>query len=176
MNTLDPFVLILIILLPSLIVFLTSFYLIKNFLDHSTRSKMLELKKKNSETSLPLRLQAFERIVLFLERISPNNLIIRVNTPTMTARQLQRELLLTIRTEFEHNLSQQIYMSSASWEAVKKAKEEVTQIVNLVAMKVKETAPSNELAQLIIEASSRLNKLPTTEAIEVLKKEVGQIF
>lgn len=172
----DPFVELLKIIIPALIVFLTSFYLLKNFLDNETRKKMMELKSANKELLTPIRLQAYERVVLFLERISPNSLVMRVNRPTLSSKQLHIELVAAVRAEFEHNLSQQIYMSTGAWDMVKNAKEEITKLINLVAMKVPENTPGGELAQLIVDSASKLNKLPTTLAIEYIKKEIGQTF
>jgi hypothetical protein len=172
----DPFIELLKIIIPAVIVFLTSFYVIKNFLDNSTKKKMLEIKGASKDLITPIRLQAYERVVLFLERISPNSLVMRINRPTLSAKQLHTELVIAIRTEFEHNLSQQIYMSTGAWDMVKNAKEEITKLVNLVSMKIPETAPAGELAQLLVEASSKISKLPTALAIEYIKKEIGQTF
>jgi trans-2-enoyl-CoA reductase len=85
-------------------------------------------------------------------------------------------MIVVIRTEFEHNLTQQIYMSSGAWEMIKNAKEEMIKLVNLVAMKLPEDAPASELTRMVIEASSAIKVLPTTLAIEYIKKEIGQIF
>ncbi|MBL7891943.1 MAG: hypothetical protein JNL63_04895 [Bacteroidia bacterium] len=172
----DPFIELLKIIIPAIIVFLTSFYLLKNFLDNETRKKMMELKSANKELLTPIRLQAYERVVLFLERISPNSLVMRINRPTLSSKQLHLELVAAVRTEFEHNLSQQIYMSTGAWDMVKNAKEEITKLINLVAMKVPENTPGGELAQLIVDSASKLSKLPTTLAIEYIKKEIGQTF
>ncbi|MCC6690973.1 MAG: hypothetical protein IT235_05525 [Bacteroidia bacterium] len=171
----DPVIELLKIIIPAGIVFLTSFYVIKNFLDNETKKRMLEIKGAGKELLTPIRLQAYERIILFLERISPNSLVMRVNKPTITSRQLHSELVAAIRAEFEHNLSQQIYMSASAWEMVKNAKEETTKLINLLAIKVPENAPGAELAQLIVEAGGK-TKLPTQMAIEFIKKEIAQNF
>src|ERR1700741_706539 len=105
------------IILPAGIVFITTYYLVKNFLDHESRKKTLDLKLANQAVITPIRLQAYERVVLFLERINPNSMVMRLNK-TGSAANFQGELLKTIRNEFEHNLSQQIYMSSKAWESV----------------------------------------------------------
>jgi len=172
----DPFIEFLKIIAPAVIVFLTSFYLIRNFLDNDAKKRLFELKSANKELLTPIRLQAYERVILLLERMSPNSLVMRVSKPTQSARQLHAELIATIRTEFEHNLSQQIYMSVGAWEMVKNAKEETSKLVNLLAMKVPEKAPGTELAQLILETAGKLAKLPTASAIEYIKKEIAQNF
>jgi hypothetical protein len=125
---------------------------------------------------LPLRLQAYERIVLLLERISPQNLILRINKPELTALQLQSALIKAIRDEFEYNLSQQLYISPGAWELVKSAKEEMISMINIASGKVPENSNSTELARMIIQASMEREKLPVNLALEEVKKELQKIF
>ncbi len=101
------------ITIPALIVFLTAWVLLRNMIRNDQDKRRQELILQNSRTVTPIKLQAYERIVLFLERISLESLLVRVSTTDMTASQLHTALLNTIRSEFEHNLSQQIYMSPA---------------------------------------------------------------
>jgi hypothetical protein len=171
----DPLFQIVMIILPAGIVFLTTYYLVKNFLDHESRKKTLDLKLANQTVLTPIRLQAYERVVLFLERINPSSMVMRTNKNTGAAI-FQSELLKTIRTEFEHNLSQQIYMSNRSWEAVIRAKEETIKLINVASAKVSSDATAMELAQTIIAVSSHLTELPTKVAIETIKKEIGKEF
>ncbi len=97
----------------------------------------------------PLRLQAYERAILFLERISPENLIMRVNKSGFTCQQLQSELMQTIRSEFEHNLSQQIYISHGAWEMLKIARGRTIQLINSLAEKIPKDSPSINLSKAI---------------------------
>ncbi len=91
---------------------------------------------QNSRTVTPIKLQAYERIVLFLERISLESLLLRVSSPDMSASQLHTALLNAIRNEFEHNLSQQIYMSPQAWEVVSNASSNMIKIINSEAEKM----------------------------------------
>jgi hypothetical protein len=163
------------IILPAGIVFITTYYLVKNFLDHESRKKTIDLKLANQAVLTPIRLQAYERVILFLERINPNGMVMRANKNTSAAI-FQAELLKTIRNEFEHNLSQQIYMSNKAWETVVKAKEETIKLINVASSKVNADAGGMELAQTIIAVSSQLSELPTKSAIDVVKKEIGREF
>ncbi len=163
------------IILPSGIVFITTYYLVKNFLDHESRKKTLDLKLANQTVITPIRLQAYERVILFLERINPNGLIMRSNR-VGTAAQFQGELLKTIRAEFEHNLSQQIYMSAKAWEAVVRSKEETIKLINVASSHVSGDASAMELAQAVIAVSSQLTEMPTKAAIDLIKKEIGKEF
>ncbi len=172
----DVFWEILKILIPSAVVFLTCYLTVKGFLENDARKRLAEIRLANQGQVTPVRLQAYERIAMFLERISPNSLILRVHKSGMSARLLQSELIANIRAEFEHNLSQQIYMSNHAWEMVKTAKEEIIKLINIASTRVSDTAAGMELAQKILEISSQVNKLPTQVAIEYIKKEIGQTF
>lgn len=171
----DPLFEIVKIILPCGIVFLTAYYLVKNFLDHESRKKAIDLKLANQTVITPIRLQAYERVVLFLERINPNSMVMRLSK-TGNAANFQGELLKTIRSEFEHNLSQQIYMSNASWDAVVKGKEETIKLINIASTKVNADASAMELAQSIIAVASQLSEMPTKSAIETIKREIGKEF
>lgn len=163
------------IVLPAGIVFLTTYYLVTKFLDQSTKNKALDLKLANQNLVTPIRLQAYERVILFLERINPTSMVMRMNK-TGSAANFQGELLKTVRTEFEHNLSQQIYMSNKAWESVIKAKEETIKLINVAATRVSTESSAMELAQAIITVSSQLTELPTKVAIEGIKREIGKEF
>jgi hypothetical protein len=163
-------------ILPSLIVFVATFLTLKQFMDSQNRMKALELKMDNQKDMTPIRLQAYERIVLFLERINPSNLVLRVHRPGMSARMLQAELTRTIRQEFDHNLSQQIYMGNNAWELTRNAKEEMIKLVNLTSGRLNDQATGVELSQLILEATSKMEKLPTQIAIDYIKEEIATYF
>jgi len=171
----DHFFQLVIIILQSVIVFLTAYYLVKNFLDKEERKKMFDLKLANQNILTPIRLQAYERVILFLERINPSSLVMRSNKG-VNALTLQTELLKTIRNEFEHNLSQQIYMSAVSWDALVKAKDETVKIINVAASKVAFDSTGMDLAQVVIQVSSQLTELPSKAAIDLIKKEIGKEF
>lgn len=172
----EEFLEILKYILPSGVVFATAYYLIRAFLENENRKKMLEIKMNNKNAALPVRLQAYERIILLLERISPGSLVMRVTQPGMTAFELQTALIQNIREEFEHNLAQQIYLSPTAWELTKNAREEIIKLVNIASSKLKESATAIDLGSVIFELSANKNKLPVTTAIEYIKKEVGQLF
>jgi hypothetical protein len=173
----NPFFELLKILIPAGAVFAASYFLVKRFLDNDQNRREHELKKTAMAAITPLKIQAYERIVIFLERINPNSLVIRVNKHGMNTRQLHHELVLAVKTEYEHNLSQQIYISSNAWELVKTAKEEIIRTLNISSSKVSADSPSNDLAMMILNATANLDgKLPTEIAISFIKKEITQTF
>ena len=121
----------------------------------------------------PLQVDATQRMVLFLERISPNNLIMRLNNPGLPARAFQQKLLENIRSEYEHNLAQQIFISAEAWNITKQSKEEVVKIINMAGTKVNDIALANDLSRAVLEITAQLEKQPTDIAINYLKAELN---
>jgi len=161
--------------LPAVIVFLTTYFLVKNFLDQDIRKEAMNIKRGNREIITPIRLQAFERLALFLERINPNNIVLRVNIHT-SAGMLEAEIIKTIRSEFDHNVAQQIYISKKTWDAIVRAKDESIKLVNVAATRVNKEASGMELAQTLLIVSAQLTQLPTKEALDLMKKEISTEF
>ncbi len=164
--------------IPALAVFATVYFVLKQFLnrelelnEQQLRLKREELKMQERKEYIPLRNQAYERAVLYLERIDPNNIIMRIHKPGMSARQLHVSLLKAIRDEYNHNMVQQLYVSKASWDKLKQAKEETVKIVNMAQNEVEETASGFDLSKVIFEIVAKLDKLPTTVAIDYIKTE-----
>ncbi|MDB4089506.1 hypothetical protein N9544_07800 [Flavobacteriales bacterium] len=124
----------------------------------------------------PLKLQAYERIVLFMERIEPSNLVMRSKTSDITAQQLHGVLLNNIREEYEHNVSQQIYISDNAWNITKQAKEETINIINLAANTIDKGGNSNDLTRSIFEKMMVLPKSPSQIALDYLKAEIKEVI
>ncbi|HRB40541.1 MAG TPA: hypothetical protein PKX86_07525 [Bacteroidia bacterium] len=112
----------LLIIAPTFIVAGGMYMLIKNMLERDYRLKLLDARRLIQKDMLPLKLQAVERMVVFLERIQPENILFRILQPGMNVRDLQVDLLAAIRQEYEHNVSQQVYVSVQSWSLITKAK------------------------------------------------------
>ncbi len=162
--------------LPALIVLVCSYLLLRSMLKFRLDQLDKEYRSKVSENSLPIRLQAYERICLMLERISPESLLIRVNRTGMTGLQLQAELMAAIRSEFEHNLSQQIYMSDKAWEAVRNARNQVTLLINKTVITNNTQMTSTELSKKILDGLSEYSKSPVQDALDFIKNEVRQLY
>jgi hypothetical protein len=105
---------------------------------------------QNSPT-LSLRLQAYERLVLLAERIALPSLITRIPSGDLNVRQMQSVLIDQIKTEFEYNLSQQIYVAPPAWQAVSNLKEQNIYIVNQVANSLPPDAKGSELSRRIVD-------------------------
>jgi len=172
----EAFTDILKITIPSLIVFLTAWVLLRNMIKNDQDKRRQELLLLNSRTVTPIKLQAYERIVLFLERISLESLLVRVSSPDMTAQQLHSAMLSTIRSEFEHNLSQQIYMSQQAWEVVRNARSNMIKIINSEVEKLPPDSSGLSLSKKLLEKIMELEKEPTRAAIDYIKGEIARMI
>ena len=164
------------ITIPALLVFMTSWVLLRNMIKEDQNKRNHELILQNSRTVTPIRLQAYERIVLFLERISLESLLVRVSASDMTVAQLHSALLSTIRSEFEHNLSQQIYMSQQAWEIVRNARSNMIKIINTEAERLPENSTAMTFSRQLLERVMELEKEPTRAAIDYIKGEVSRMI
>jgi len=172
----ETFLEILKYILPSLIVFGATYFVLSKYLDNDYRKQLLMLRRENQKETTPLRLQAFERVVLFLERISMDKLVLRVHKPGMSGKLLQAELIRTINEEFNHNLTQQVYISSSSWASVKRAKDESIKVINIAGNRIDSVSTGADLGQKVFEIMMTLNTSPTQVTIDTLKQEIRQIF
>ena len=164
------------IILPAALVLYAMYLTFTSFLNKDFEKKLIDIKTKNVEIVLPLRLQAYERIILLLERITPNNLILRVSNPAYSAKEFQHILLKEIREEFNHNLSQQIYLTDGGWLQVKRAVEELMVVINNTSNTMSPDATGLDLAKKIFENIIEKNTDITTEAIAYIKNEIRQVF
>ena len=163
-------------ILPSLVVFFTAYLLINKFINNDQQKRKLEIILNNQKIITPIKLQAYERLILFLERISAESLIVRIQQQGMTSKQLHIALLSIIRAEFEHNISQQLYITSQAWELVKASKENMIKLINDCAVNTNPKSSSIELSRTIIEKVMETSKSPTSVAIDFLKKEMNNYF
>lgn len=104
--------------IPALVVFATVYYLFRGFLRHQWSMAQLERQKENRDTVFPLKLQAYERLALFCERIRLDNLLYRINNPELSGNELRQTLMIAIQQEYDHNLTQQIYVSDNLWQII----------------------------------------------------------
>ena len=153
-----------------------AFYLLKPYLDRSEQMQLVELKKTISSQTLPLRLQAYERIVLFVDRANPSNLLIRLNEPGISAAQLHAIVVNDIRNEFQHNTAQQIYVSSRAWTVVKRVKDDTLSIVTNAVKALPANATGLDLSKTILAHLSHLEDNPYDIATNIIREDMEAFF
>ena len=165
-------------ILPALIVAGAIFLLFRQYLEKEQQRRLIELRLDTTKTTLPLRLQAYERMTLLLERISPNNILVRLSSGGQSATDYHRLLQQEIRAEFEHNFSQQLYISPEAWAYVKQAKEDVLTLVNRAfhGLSNPTQVRGTELAKRVLEGLMTDEADPTAQALAVVRREAAGLF
>jgi len=153
-----------------------AYSLLKPGIEQLLQSKVLDLKKASLETTLPLRLQAYERLVLFVERINPSNMLIRVHVSGTTVREIQQFLTSEIRTEYQHNITQQLYVSAQAWAVINRIREDTVSLINNAAGGLSADASSLELSKVILTHLSTLEEDPYEAGLLLLKHDMQQFF
>lgn len=167
--------------LPSLIILIGVYFLVNRFLmEESNRLEILlhhTILKENQKISLPLRYQAYERLVLLLERIHPEQLISRNPANHLTALQYKEQLIIDMQTEYQYNQTQQIYVSQDIWKVILQIKGQIKVLLTEIA----EALPANASDQDFILAMYQYlqevpsEKIPVNVGLKYIKNEVSQI-
>lgn len=146
----------------------------KMLIGRNLQAQALDNGKAVKGIVLPLRLQAYERMALYLERIEPTQLVMRVHANGLSVPQEQNLLLTAIRSEFEHNLSQQIYISNEVWNDICNAKDDIIDIVNAVAEQIEDPMDGQSFAEALLIAAAQ--KPVVNKAMASLKADVQRLF
>lgn len=161
--------------LSGILVFFIGWYIVREYLAQNSDKSNRELSKANLAHTLPLKLQAYERITLFLERLNPANMLVRLHVAGLTAREMQNVILADIRGEYQHNISQQIYVTDISWNVVRKMKEETIAMVHNAVVGLPDDASAIELSKIILSHLANLQEdNPYEVALKIVKREVQQ--
>ena len=163
-------------ILPAIIVFVTAYFLIKKLVDSQYHLKALELKSKYSKEAIPLKLQAYERLILFCDRIDIPSLILRLKTPKMTSIELKNTMIISVQKEFEHNIAQQLYTSNQLWHIIQLAKNDVIAFIETHSFGISPESPANTLAQHLLEEAGKQKKGPVKIALDAIKEEAKIIL
>lgn len=164
------------ITIPALIVFATVYTLLKQYLENQYKIRMLDLKQSQTKTTTRLRLQAYERLSLFCERISIPSLILRLRDEKMNALDLRLAIMIAIQKEFEHNITQQVYVSDQLWQIVKIARDDAVNIVNLVYNSIEPNTSSRDYSKAIINYLEKREFVSSEKALHAIKKEAGLLM
>ena len=163
--------------IPGLVAFLTAWYLVRQFLKEEkeiliAKQAPAQTAKEKDHNVKQFRMQAYERLVLFCERISIPNLVFRMRTAQMTVQELHAAILLAIQQEFDYNVTQQVYVSNALWQIISIAKNDTIRVVNDITDKLDPDADSKLLANALFNfVEKQESGLATQKAIEAIKKE-----
>jgi hypothetical protein len=160
--------------IPSLITGGVAYFLFNAHFKDQQNTRRWLLQKDTQGAVLPLRLQAYERMTLFMERINPSQLMVRITPISDDKNEYQNYVIAQIEQEFEHNLAQQIYVTEECWSIILAAKNATIQMVRLAAKK--ETVTNADTLRETILTDLLAKTSPSNAAISYLKNEVGQLW
>ncbi|WP_044404197.1 hypothetical protein [Lacinutrix sp. Hel_I_90] len=160
--------------IPSLIVGAIAFLFFREHIQNEDNRRMFLIHKQLQKESLPQRLQAYERLTLFLERINPNKLLIRITPASSNKNDYEALLINGIEQEFEHNLSQQVYISESCWSIINASKSATIQLIRKVGMSDKIDTAEKLREAVLTEMMDK--SAPSNAGLSYIKKEVGELW
>ncbi len=163
--------------IPALIVFATAYYLLKLYLDEMQSYNRHVLRQESNKITLPVRLQAYERLILLCDRVGVINTLFRIRMPGMTVSELRGALLMSISQEFDHNTSQQLYVSDVLWQIITLAKNQTLSFITNAADDLDPKADADLFVQALLQnvETQDFNTLLQKAAIAI-RTEAGQLF
>lgn len=160
--------------IPAVTTGLIAYYFFKEHTKNEDGRRRFLLHKDMQTHSMPLRLQAYERMALFLERITPSKLLIRVAPNSSNKEDYESLLIQSIEQEFEHNLSQQIYLTDDCWNIITAAKNATIQLIRKATL-LEKTDTANRLREIVLMEMME-KRAPSDAALSFIKKEVGDMW
>ncbi|NOY48051.1 FIG00652545: hypothetical protein [hydrothermal vent metagenome] len=159
---------------PAIITGMVAYYFFKEHTKNEDGRRRFLLHKDMQMNALPIRLQAYERMALFLERITPSKLLIRVSPTSSNEESYESLIIANIEQEFEHNLSQQIYVSDDCWNIIVAAKNATIQLIRKAGL-LEKTGTANKLREVILTEMME-KRAPSDAALSYIKKEVSDMW
>lgn len=155
---------------------IVSWYFLKEDIQKMISRKPAEEPREESNQLLTLRLQAHERMIVFIDRLNPSNLFLRLYEQGITARELHAHILNEIRSEYQHNVSQQLYLNAANWNVISKLKEDTIAMINTAIGGLPAGASGAELGKKVLEHMAGITENPYDLTIELIKQDIHQLF
>ena len=158
------------------IVVAVAYTLVKSDLKHYLRSSKSVEESQDKAHLFSLRLQAYERLLILIERLNPSNLFLRLHQPGISLAGLHSAVLNEIRSEFQHNITQQLYVTAETWEVVSKLKEDTLAMVNNAVKSLPEDAQGVDLSRKVLQHMAGMEKNPYDLTLGIIKKDIHQLF
>jgi len=162
---------ILMLAVPVVIMFLALYFLFRQFFSNQLKLQMVNRNAESGELKMRLKLQAYERLMLFCERIDVQNMIMRLGYDNMSARDLESALIMSVQKEYEYNLSQQLYVSDQLWQIVSIAKDQVIEVITHIGSKAGPKSTAGDLSSALFKFYKSQKKNPLETAKAAIKKE-----
>ncbi len=163
--------------LPAIVVLIATYTIVGKFVVQETERKRLAIFGDNVKITIPMRMQAYERLSMLCERINPVAMLNKFYTKDSTVQELQLALTETIRSEYEYNLSQQVYVSREVWQTIKMVREQQISLINSIAQTLKPTDPARALFDAINGYILKDETRPPTDlALDIINEEAKRVL
>lgn len=162
--------------IPALIVLLATWIVMYKLFKNEAEKRVWELKLKTQKEISTIRLRAYERLTILLERTTPEHLLSEIPVSEMTVLQIQQRMIQTVKMEFDHNMSQQIYVSDELWDKIILARDEVANFITAVTPQMAPETNGIEYAKVLIQAYKSNGTTPHQLALMSLKNEVQALL
>ena len=160
--------------IPALVTGGIAFLFFKEHIENENNRREFMIQKDLQKDALPLRLQAYERLSLYLERIKPSKLLVRITPNSLNKEDYESLLIANIEQEFDHNLAQQIYVTDQCWSIASIAKNATIQIIRKANLSDKVDS-SDKLREVIL--TDMIDKIsPSDAALSFIKEEVSALW
>ena len=159
------------ITVPALVVFFTVYWLFKKFIEGQYHMEMLKFQQSQGKRSFPVKLKAFERLTLMLDRMSVPQLLLRLRNSKMSGEDLQDALIIAVQKEYEHNVAQQVYISDKLWEIIKLAKDEVLHLISRAGDQANKSSTAADFSASLMDLYRKQQVDPVQTALSAIKKE-----
>lgn len=176
MNTKQIIIDLLILAIGIFAALVAFYYVVKSDIQRFFNLKTIELNKESRSQLLPLRLQAHERLIIFIDRINPANLLVRVHQQGIEIATLQAGILNEIKSEYQHNIAQQLYVSSTTWNVVRKLKDDTIAMINNAVQGLPKDTNGVELSRSVLQHMATISENPYDLTIEIIKKDIQELF
>jgi hypothetical protein len=163
--------------IPALAVCLVTYIILSKQADKEERLRILDIKSKTGSEMLPLKMQAYERITLLLHRIAPETMIPRTQQVGLNVGQLKKILVNTVKSEYEHNITQQVYVSSTVWKATLTYVNDLINVINVQAEALNDESAGYELSKAVLQYYvDHPDTINSQRVLEVVKQEVKTLY
>ena len=160
--------------IPALVTGAIAFLFFKEHIENENNRREFLIKKDLQKDSLPRRLQAYERLSLYLERIKPSKLLLRITPTSSNKKDYESLLIANIEQEFDHNLAQQIYVTDSCWSIASTAKNATIQMIRKATLSDKVDSADKLREVILIDMVDK--RSPSDAALSFIKEEVSEIW
>ena len=161
--------------IPALIVFLTAYFLIKMHLEEQQQTRIMAFQNEQIRLTIPVKMQAYERLAIMIDRIGIPGMISRLRTPEMSVGELQLTLMMCVQQEFDYNAGQQIYVSDTIWKIIQSAKEGTLALIDRAGDQLNQSDPGEKLVGILIALNEQQSAL-CGKTLQAIRTEAASIF